>query len=63
MKQDVMTTREAAARLGISLRRLMALIAAGKLPGSFKVGLLRYIPREVVEARLRWKERRYARAK
>ena len=48
-----MTTKEACQHLGIGLRRLQVLLAEGKLPGSFKVGLQRLIPRNAVEARLR----------
>lgn len=57
---NIMTTREAALRLSISLRRLMALLAEGKLPGSYKVGLIWQIPQSAVEARIRERERFYA---
>jgi len=50
---DVMTTKEACERLGIGLRRLQVLLTEGKLPGSFKNGLQRLIPRKAVEARIR----------
>jgi excisionase family DNA binding protein len=50
---DVMTTNEACERLGIGLRRLQVLLAEGKIPGSFKLGLQRLIPRKAVEARVR----------
>ena len=53
MKYGVLTTREAQVVLGISLRRLMALLAEGKLPGSYKVGLLWQIPQSAIEARRR----------
>jgi len=49
---DALTTKEACMRLGIGLRRLQVLLAEGKLPGSFKVGLQRLIPRKAVEARM-----------
>ena len=58
---NVLTTREAAAKLDISLRRLMSLLAEGKLPGSYKVGLLWQIPQGAIEARTRERERFYAR--
>jgi excisionase family DNA binding protein len=57
---NVLTTREASMRLGISLRRLMALLAEGKLPGSYKVGLIRQIPEGAVEDRIKEKARFYA---
>ena len=62
---DALTVREACGRLGVSRRHLMHLIAAGKLPGSYKLGLLRFIPRESVEQRAReaavWKRRQHGR--
>jgi Helix-turn-helix domain len=51
MKYSVLNTREAQLALGISRRRLMALLAEGKLPGSYKLGLLWQIPRSAIEAR------------
>jgi len=57
---NVFSTREAAMKLGISLRRLMGLLAEGKLPGSYKVGLMWQIPQSAVEARIRERERFYA---
>jgi excisionase family DNA binding protein len=48
---DALTVRKACERLKISRRHLMHLIATGKLPGSYKLGLLRFIPRESVERR------------
>lgn len=53
----VMTTKQAAERLGISLRHLMFLIAQGELPGSFKLGMQRFIPCKAVEARIRHVEK------
>jgi excisionase family DNA binding protein len=53
MTSDVMTTKQAAKRLRISLRHLMFLIAEGKLPGSYKLGMQRFIPRKAVESRIR----------
>ncbi len=53
MTSDVMTTKQAAERLRISLRHLMFLIAQGKLPGSYKLGMQRFIPRKAVETRIR----------
>jgi excisionase family DNA binding protein len=52
-QRDLMTTNEACERLGIGLRRLQVLLAEGKIPGSFKLGLQRLIPRKAVEARVR----------
>ncbi len=60
---NVLTTREAALKLGISLRRLMALLAEGKLPGSYKVGLMWQVPQSAVEARIKQRERFYAERK
>lgn len=60
---NVLTTREAALKLGISLRRLMALLAEGKLPGSYKIGLVWQIPQSAIETRTRERERFYARRK
>jgi excisionase family DNA binding protein len=57
---NVLTTREASLRLGISLRRLMALLAEEKLPGSYKVGLIWQIPQTAVEDRIKEKVRFYA---
>ena len=57
---NLLTTREAALKLGISQRRLMALLAEGKLPGSYKVGLIWQIPLGAIEARIRERERFYA---
>ena len=57
---NVLTTRQAAIRLGVSLRRLMALLAQGKLPGSYKVGLIWQIPQAAVEDRMKQKVRFYA---
>lgn len=57
---NLLTTREAALRLAISIRRLMALLAEGKLPGSYKVGLIWQIPQSAVETRIRERERFYA---
>lgn len=53
MLNDALTTRQACEHLDIGLRRLQVLLAEGKLPGSFKVGLQRFIPRAAVEARIR----------
>jgi excisionase family DNA binding protein len=50
-RKEAMTTKEACQRLGIGLRRLQVLLAEGKLPGSYKVGLLRFIPKRSVEKR------------
>ena len=60
---NVFSTREAAMKLGISLRRLMGLLAEGKLAGSYKVGLIWQIPLGAVEARIRERDRFYARRK
>jgi excisionase family DNA binding protein len=57
---NVLTTREASLRLGISMRRLMALLAEGKLSGSYKVGLIWQIPQSAVEDRMKAKARSYA---
>jgi excisionase family DNA binding protein len=63
--KDAMTTREACEQLDIGLRRLQVRLAEGKLPGSFKVGLQRFIPRDAVEARMRevakWRARHASR--
>jgi excisionase family DNA binding protein len=60
--EHALTTREACEHLDIGLRRLQVLLAEGKLTGSFKVGLQRFIPREAIEARIlevaKWKARR-----
>ena len=53
MKIGVLTTREAQTVLGISQRRLMALLAEGKLPGSYKLGLQWQIPPAAIQARVR----------
>jgi excisionase family DNA binding protein len=60
---NILTTRQAALMLGISLRRLMALLAEGKLPGSYKVGLIWQIPQAAIETRIREKAGVYARRK
>jgi excisionase family DNA binding protein len=60
---NVLTTREAALKLGVSIRRLMALLAEGKLPGSYKVGLIWQIPQKAIETRFREKEVSFARRK
>ncbi len=57
---NVFTTREAALTLSISVRRLMTLLAEGKLPGSYKVGLIWQIPQGAVEARMRERTKRRA---
>ena len=57
---NVLTTREAALKLGISIRRLMALLAEGRLPGSYKVGLVWQIPQAAIETRIKEKARFYA---
>jgi excisionase family DNA binding protein len=57
---NILTTRQAALKLGISLRRLMALLAEGKLPGSYKVGLIWQIPQAAIETRMREKAGLYA---
>jgi excisionase family DNA binding protein len=58
---NVLTTREAALRLGISIRRLMALLAEGRLPGAYKVGLIWQIPQAAIETRVKEKAKFYAR--
>lgn len=58
---NVMTTREAALRLGISIRRLMSLLAEGKLPGAYKIGLIWQIPVSAVETRTREMAKFYSR--
>ena len=55
----VLTTREAALELGISIRRLMALLAEQRLPGSYKVGLIWQIPQAAIETRIKEKEKFY----
>ena len=60
---NILTTRQAALMLSISLRRLMALLAEGKLPGSYKVGLIWQIPLAAIETRIREKAGLYARGK
>lgn len=60
---NILTTREAALRLGISFRRLMAILAEGKLPGSYKVGLIWQIPQAAIEARIKEMTRHHARRK
>jgi hypothetical protein len=60
MGYGVLTTREAQVALGISWRRLMTLLAEGKLPGSYKLGLLWQIPRSAIEARRREVARFYS---
>lgn len=57
---NVLTTREAALKLGISIRRLMALLAEGRLPGSYKIGLIWQIPLGAIETRIKEKARFYA---
>ena len=51
MRYGVLTTREAQIALGISRRWLMALLAEGKLPGSYKLGLQWQIPPSAIKAR------------
>jgi excisionase family DNA binding protein len=58
---NVLTTREAALRLGISLRRLMALLAEGRLQGAYKIGMIWQIPQGAIETRIKQKARFYAR--
>lgn len=60
---SILTTRDAALKLGISLRRLMGLLAEGKLPGSYKIGLIWQIPLAAVETRIKERERFYAKRK
>lgn len=62
-RTNILTAREAALKLGISLRRLMSLMAEGRLPGSYKVGLIWQIPLSAVEARIREREMFYAHRK
>ncbi len=57
---NVLTTRQAALKLGVSLRRLMALLAEGKLPGAYKVGLIWQIPQAAIKTRVEEKARFYA---
>jgi len=45
--------RETATKLGVSIRQVMTLIADGKLPGTYKLGLMRLIPKQAVEHRIR----------
>jgi excisionase family DNA binding protein len=49
---DVLTVRETAAKLGVSIRQVMTLIADGKLAGTYKLGLMRLIPKQTVEHRI-----------
>ena len=44
---NVMTTREASERWGISERRINTLCAEGRLPGAYKEGNRWFIPQEV----------------
>jgi hypothetical protein len=60
MKDSVLTTHEAQLALGISRRRLMALLAEGRLLGSYKLGLLWQIPRSAIRARKRELARFYS---
>jgi hypothetical protein len=53
MKYGVLNTMEARAALGISGRRLMALLAEARLPGSYKLGLLWQIPQSAIRTRRR----------
>jgi excisionase family DNA binding protein len=50
---DAYTIREVASKLDVTRRHVMWLIEQGKLPGSYKFGMLRLIPKQAVEARLR----------
>ena len=50
---DVLTVRQTQEELGVSRRRIMQLLDEDKLPGSFKLGLQRFIPRSSVERRKR----------
>lgn len=54
-----LTTRTAALKLGISIRRLMSLLSEGRLPGAYKIGLLWQIPQAAVQARIREKAKFY----
>ncbi len=56
---NVVTAREAASKLGISIRRLMSLLAEGRLPGAYKLGLIWQIPQEAIEARIKAKAQFY----
>ena len=62
LSEDALTIRETASRLGVSIRQVMGLIADNKLTGTYKFGLLRLVPKESVEARIRqvetWKATR-----
>lgn len=52
---DALTVRQTAERLGVTQRYIMMLIAEGKLEGSFKLGMQRFVPRSAVE---RWEQQR-----
>ena len=51
--REALTVRETAAKLGVSIRQVMALINEGKLPGTYKFGLIRLIPKHAIEDRIR----------
>jgi excisionase family DNA binding protein len=51
MKNTDLTTREASAVLGVSIRQILTLLYEGKLPGH-KVGMVWQIPASAVEQRL-----------
>jgi excisionase family DNA binding protein len=52
MKEKTMTTRQAAAALGVSIRHILTLLYEGKLPAARKVGMMWQIPTEAIQRRL-----------
>jgi excisionase family DNA binding protein len=58
---EAYTVLEAASKLDVTRRHVMWLIQQGRLPGSYKFGMLRLIPKQAVEARLRHNRQRKAR--
>lgn len=58
MKTNPITTTQAAQRLRVSIRRVMALIYEGKLAGAYKLCNLWQIPADAVESRLKAKQLR-----
>jgi len=52
MKTNTMTTREAAAALGVSIRHVLTLLYEGRLPAARKVGMIWQIPTKSIQQRL-----------
>jgi len=57
MKNRDLTTREASAVLGVSIRQILTLLYEGKLPGN-KVGMVWQIPASAIEQRLKSRKAR-----